>query len=185
VGTGTTTKPLFLIEPTGTTSTGWNTAGTMLGVNAASGFGGNLLDFQVNGNPSVTLPASSGRMFFSTFDGPHSGAGIYIGSAGTESAHLTANQGLNLSKNLQVSWVDAFNTEASPTSAFTWGASAVVKLFNPTSTAGAAQEFVEMTAPSAPSANAVRLYAGDNGSGKTRLMALFPSGAAQQIAIEP
>lgn len=46
-------------------------------------------------------------------------------------------------------------------------------------------ELVEMTAPGAGAANTVRLYAEDNGSGKTRLMAIFPSGAAQQIAIEP
>jgi hypothetical protein len=31
----------------------------------------------------------------------------------------------------------------------------------------------------------VRIYAEDNGSGKTRLMAKFPTGAAVQIAIEP
>ena len=43
----------------------------------------------------------------------------------------------------------------------------------------------EMTAPSAPSGNSVYIYAEDNGSGKTRLMALFASGAAQQIAIQP
>src|SRR5438552_13515014 len=41
-GTATTTKPHFLIEPTGTTSTSWSTTGTGLGVNAASGFVGNL-----------------------------------------------------------------------------------------------------------------------------------------------
>lgn len=46
-------------------------------------------------------------------------------------------------------------------------------------------EMVETTAPSAPSADKVRIYAEDNGAGKTRLMALFSSGAAQQIAIEP
>ena len=46
-------------------------------------------------------------------------------------------------------------------------------------------EAEEMTAPAAPSSNRVRLYAEDNGSGKTRLMALFATGAAQQIAIEP
>lgn len=44
---------------------------------------------------------------------------------------------------------------------------------------------VEMTAPAAPAANGVRIYAEDNGAGKTRLMALFPTGVAQQIAIEP
>ena len=40
------------------------------------------------------------------------------------------------------------------------------------------------SAPSAPSANGVRIYAVDNG-GKTELLALFASGAAQRIAIQP
>lgn len=48
-GTATTTKPLALLEPTGTTSTGWSTLGTMLGVNALTGFSGNLIDLQLNG----------------------------------------------------------------------------------------------------------------------------------------
>lgn len=43
----------------------------------------------------------------------------------------------------------------------------------------------ERTAPSAPAANGVYIYAQDNGAGKTQLMALFATGAAQQIAIEP
>jgi hypothetical protein len=43
----------------------------------------------------------------------------------------------------------------------------------------------EVTAPAAPAANEVRIYAEDDGAGKTRLMALFATGAAVQIAIEP
>ncbi len=45
---------------------------------------------------------------------------------------------------------------------------------------------LQLSETSAPSAttNTVRLYAEDNGAGKTRLMALFPTGAAQQLAIE-
>jgi hypothetical protein len=43
----------------------------------------------------------------------------------------------------------------------------------------------EITAPAAPSANKARIYAEDDGAGKTRLMVVFPTGAAQQIAIEP
>lgn len=43
----------------------------------------------------------------------------------------------------------------------------------------------EISTPSAPGANQLRLYADDNGAGKTRLMVLFATGAAQQIAIEP
>jgi len=46
-------------------------------------------------------------------------------------------------------------------------------------------ETVEITAPSAPSANGVRIYAQDNGAGKTQLMALFATGSAVQLAIEP
>ena len=39
-------------------------------------------------------------------------------------------------------------------------------------------EFDEQaSAPAAPAANAVRLYAEDNGSGKTRIVAKFASGA--------
>jgi hypothetical protein len=43
----------------------------------------------------------------------------------------------------------------------------------------------EIAAPAAPSANKARIYAEDDGAGKTRLMVVFPTGAAQQIAIEP
>lgn len=46
-------------------------------------------------------------------------------------------------------------------------------------------ELVEQTAPTAPAANGVRIYAVDNGAGKTQLMAIFASGVAQQLAIEP
>ena len=54
-GTGTTTKPQFLVEPAGTTSTSWNTNGTGLGVNAPSGFTGNLLDLQVDGTSKLSI----------------------------------------------------------------------------------------------------------------------------------
>lgn len=43
----------------------------------------------------------------------------------------------------------------------------------------------EIAAPAAPAANTARIFAQDNGAGKTQLMVIFPSGAAQQIAIEP
>ena len=48
-GTATSNKPAVLIEPTGTTSNAWSTAGTMIGVNAASGFTGRLASFQLAG----------------------------------------------------------------------------------------------------------------------------------------
>lgn len=46
-------------------------------------------------------------------------------------------------------------------------------------------ELSEVGAPAAPAADRVRIYAEDNGSGKTRLMALFATGVAQQLAVEP
>lgn len=54
-GTTTTNKPAVLIEPTGTTSTAWSTAGTALGINAPSGFAGNIFDLKVNGVTAFTL----------------------------------------------------------------------------------------------------------------------------------
>lgn len=58
-GSATTTKPTLLIQPTGTTSAGWSTDGTGLGVNAPSGFVGNLVDFQLNGASLFKVPASN------------------------------------------------------------------------------------------------------------------------------
>ena len=54
-----------------------------------------------------------------------------------------------------------------------------------TTTAGAMSFYTYgASPPAAPGASIVRLYA-DTSGGKIRLMAIFPSGVAQQIAIEP
>ncbi|MFZ2278222.1 MAG: hypothetical protein WAW39_10500 [Prosthecobacter sp.] len=57
-GTSTTTKPLFLVEPQGTTSNNWKTNGTLFGLNASSGFGGNLIDLQVSGASKFAVNAA-------------------------------------------------------------------------------------------------------------------------------
>lgn len=60
-GTGTTTFPMLLFQPTGTAAvTTWNTSGTMLGVNAVSGFGGNFLDFHTAGGATLFRVGSTG-----------------------------------------------------------------------------------------------------------------------------
>ncbi len=46
-------------------------------------------------------------------------------------------------------------------------------------------EMVEISDPAAGAANSARLYAKDNGSGKTQLVVRFASGAVQVIATEP
>jgi hypothetical protein len=83
-GTSTTTNPQVLIEPTGTTSTGWSTSGTGFGVNAASGFAGNLLDLQVNGtsqffNSSELRLLSTLQLGWSTSGGTAYGVEADIG----------------------------------------------------------------------------------------------------------
>lgn len=46
-------------------------------------------------------------------------------------------------------------------------------------------ELAEMTAPGVGASDTARIYAVDNGAGKTQLMVIFASGAAQQLAIQP
>lgn len=46
-------------------------------------------------------------------------------------------------------------------------------------------EMSEIADPAAPAANKARIYARDNGAGKTQLVVLFPTGAVQVIATEP
>lgn len=51
--------------------------------------------------------------------------------------------------------------------------------------AGGAQEMIEITAPAAGATNSARLFARDNGSGKTQLAVRFATGAIQVLATEP
>lgn len=80
-------------------------------------------------------------------------------------------------------WQDGGGAGNTPTLCISRPASTICRITKDDSL-GATIELVEMTAPAAPAANGVRIYAVDNG-GKTQLVALFNSGAAQQIAIEP
>jgi hypothetical protein len=101
-GTSTTTKPQVVIEPTGTTSTAWSTSGTGLGVNAASGFAGNLLDLQVNGTSRFSI--LSGGTGFLSLQGSNQAGGINCGSYnifsfygedfGAQPVQVNANGGL-------------------------------------------------------------------------------------------
>jgi hypothetical protein len=95
-GTSTTTKPQVLIEPTGTTSTAWSTSGTGLGVNAASGFTGRLLDLQLNGTSNFNVD-STGRASIplasaalpSIYPGTDTNTGLY--SPGADQIAISAN----------------------------------------------------------------------------------------------
>jgi hypothetical protein len=93
-GSTTTNKPQLLVEPTGTTSTAWNSLGTGLGVNAASGFSGNLMDLQVNGASQMYVD-QYGDIYGSDIYAAsafHSNSGSYMTRAGYD-LHLYANAG--------------------------------------------------------------------------------------------
>ena len=60
-------KALVLVEDAAT-STGWSAAGTYVGVNAAGGFTGNLLDLQLNGVSKFKVD-STGAVTASSFAG--------------------------------------------------------------------------------------------------------------------
>lgn len=106
-GTGTTTKPHVLIEPAGATSTAWSTSGTGLGVNAASGFGGNLADFQTNGTSRLYIRndgyvLAAGRI--------QSASSLYVTGKGI----IDAN-GFGLVSNVVINWSSTTND---PTGSF-------------------------------------------------------------------
>ena len=188
-GTATTTKPLALLETTGATSNNWSTSGTMFGLNAPSGFAGNLLSAQVNATNKCLITAN-GELYLNDADqvcmtyaqsmvrfNGNASFSVGIGRSGNVGLALGSIAGLRWTNDIPTAGADIHMTRRT--------ASVLALSANETRTTGASLEFVEQTAPSAPGANCVRIYAEDNGSGKTRLMALFPTGAAQQIAIEP
>lgn len=60
-GTATNTFPAMFVQPAGTpAATTWSTSGTGLGMNLASGFAGNFLDFRVAGGTTLFTVTSSG-----------------------------------------------------------------------------------------------------------------------------
>ncbi|HEV8189515.1 MAG TPA: hypothetical protein VGP83_17300 [Pyrinomonadaceae bacterium] len=63
-GTATTNVPNLLVQPAGTAArTTWSTSGTAIGVNAASGFAGLLLDLGVNGTSKFSISATGVPVF--------------------------------------------------------------------------------------------------------------------------
>lgn len=92
---------------------------------------------------------------------------------------------LGLSSGIAVGW-SANNASGSKDIAVQRAAAGILLFRGTSTTVGAALRMVERTTPaSAPPTDAAEIWLEDNGSGKTRLMIRFASGAAQQITIEP
>ena len=167
-------------------------AGTSVNITAETlGTGGDNLNL-------VLTPAGTGSVFLGSFvsvntSGALTAPGIYLSS----NVGSWVNNKLKLKKEAILGWSSTYSVADAYDTAFyksvagridvmdgiTDTAFRDLKLRNLIQTEY--HEVAEMTAPAAPATNSVRIYAEDNGAGKTRLMALFASGAAQQIAIEP
>ena len=59
-GTSTTNYPQYLAQTSAATAvTSWSTAGTYIGINTNSGFGGNFVDFRINGSAASSCTINS------------------------------------------------------------------------------------------------------------------------------
>jgi hypothetical protein len=89
----------LLVEPAGTTSTAWSTAGTGIGVNAASGFVGSLLNLQVAAAIRFQVDGYGG-----TFT-RGSGAAFYAqDGAGSSNIRIQEHTGIQVGSNHLIGW---------------------------------------------------------------------------------
>ncbi len=122
-GSSTTTKPHWLIEPAGTTSTAWSTSGTLLGGNAPSGFVGNLFDFQINGTSRVRYEISTSRLFVAVGS---TDAGALFGN----NFAILGARGTALRSDLQMMWASSTDPTSGWDTGFARGSAGVVKVTN-------------------------------------------------------
>jgi hypothetical protein len=153
--------------------TRWNTNVFEIGAEAAGT--GTQRGLQVN------LFGATARIFNSS-----AGSNIIFSAGGNT---LVAIRGADISLGLGATqplvWTTVAGAPAGTADTGLIRSAAGVVVVTNASTGGGALEFREQTAPAAPATNSVRIYAEDDGAGKTRLMARFATGAAVQIAIEP
>lgn len=101
------------------------------------------------------------------------------------SFNIQSTNGLRVASDRPIGFTPGGANSASPDTTLRRVAAGILGVRGGLITDAGALSFIEQTAPAAPAANGVYIYAEDNGAGKTRLMARFATGAAQQIAIEP
>jgi hypothetical protein len=149
-GSAETTKPQLLIQPTGTTSTGWSTAGTGIGVNAASGFAGSLIDLQRDGTYKFRITPTASGFKMQTF-ADFSNREVELSSSTWISSQFLATSSYSMYSSGYVYWLnDDFSTISS---ALRRTATGVVALINSTN----AQTFqVYGTASGTPGTDYVR-----------------------------
>jgi len=171
--TGTTQNSLFVSATSATNAASPTNCVAVFQQGPGTGVG-------VFTDAAINLRATAAGAYVNAFIGS-SGAGIIdISGSGSSSALRVRDSNSPNAGTVGVSLTAAGNITAICTLAVTGATTLTGAVTTANFIAG-----VEMTPPSAPAANGYRIYAEDNGAGKTRLMVLFASGAAQQIALQP
>ncbi len=167
----------------------WNSGGTTFAAikvnvtDTASAADSTFLDFQSSGVTQMSVRKSGVITFPVNNADNYAGIGIgqwygglgFFGAGGIYLVWSPTN----------VNFVSAFTLTWNTDCMLNRVDAAIIGVRGASASAGGALSFIEQTAPSAPAADGVYIYAQDNGGGKTQLMARFSSGAAQQIAIQP
>jgi hypothetical protein len=134
---------------------------------------------------SVLTAQGNGFPVFNLQDGGAGiGAGWIVGYGNSAGAAMQFQRGLELGSSCALAWGTGGPLQQTQDTALARISAGVLGLTN-ASTGGAAFEFTEISDPAAPASNKARFYAKDNGSGKTQLVVVFPTGAVQVIATEP
>jgi hypothetical protein len=182
------------------------TAFQVAATDSASGSGSKIADFQVNGASVFSIPkggtalASNGTQTVPAFSFNNaSNYGLYYTGFGMLAFSIAGSPvlgidsaGLRLGTN-SLTWGTGvggtkdigLERDAAGVVKFTDGAGSLRDWKARRGSLSEYLDITEMSAPAAPAANTARLYVEDDGSGKTRLMVLFPTGAAQVLATEP
>ncbi len=162
----------------------WNTSGTPTAIklnvtNTASNAASKMIDLQVGGTTRFSVDVAGAGIFRNGILARFNGSNV-VDIAGGSSLGVTVSSAATIGFSN-----GAPNAGTAQRTMLMEVAAGIIGVRGASTSTGGVLAFLEQTAPSAPAANGAYLYAEDNGSGKTRLMALFPSGAAQQVAIEP
>jgi hypothetical protein len=159
--------------------------GNAIEINSNGGSGGDLFHIDENGRVKADDGTISdvGLGFQGAVNtGFYRNTYLFVSIVGVSTAVFRLT-GIQIDSGDQFGWGSSTTTSSLDTGLGRYGANQV-KVTNGSS-GGGGLVFEEMTSPSAPSTDDVVVFAEDNGSGKTRLMARFATGATQQLAIEP
>jgi hypothetical protein len=90
-GADGTTRPYILVE-SASTSNGWSTAGTGIGLNPGTGFAGNFVDFQVEGVSKFKVDYTGAVTMGNVLAGSWNGTAIAVNKGGTGQTSYTDGQ---------------------------------------------------------------------------------------------